>query len=274
MNGFARVYAVELLFERQTHIDVDAILVAMQKYCGNVSLYRSENAFVFSFTDHLLSYEEGKLPAQCLLIYANPKTDKDKNDYLQSAIQQSWCLNNAQEIVNQSHYQVLFSDFMSSGLPYQERHKLFLNGLRAVLENVNCQGIYWQLSQQIIKPDEFLAAQKREFYDFLYGSINVRFFNIRGGNNIMLMDTLGLAALGLTDIQCHFTALDQNLVSKILFNLAYYVYENGEIIENGDTVPGIAPNEKWICQYEDALVEPKRVVIDLNPGLPYAAGNR
>ena len=88
------------------------------------------------------------------------------------------------------------------------------------------------------------------------------------------MDTLGLAALGLPDLQCHFHGLDCNDVARLLHNLGLYVFENGDIIEDGHTIDGPKPGDKWRCQHEMALVKPERMVLDINPGAPYAAGNR
>jgi len=89
-----------------------------------------------------------------------------------------------------------------------------------------------------------------------------------------LMDTIGLAALGLPDLQCHFRNLDVQAVAGMLYNTGLYIFENGDVIEDGHTVAGINPNDKWLCQHEDSLLEPERVVLDVNPGYPFAAGNR
>src|SRR5262249_58554930 len=90
----------------------------------------------------------------------------------------------------------------------------------------------------------------------------------------MLMDTRGLADVGLHDLQCHFRDLDPTAVARVLFNTAVYIFANGPVIESGQTVAGIEPDSRWRCQFENALLEPKREILDLNPGKPYAAGNR
>jgi len=60
----------------------------------------------------------------------------------------------------------------------------------------------------------------------------------------------------------------------VLFNTAIYLVEQGPVIESGHTIQGIEPGSKWICQQEDALIGPERTVLDLNPGPPFAAGDR
>ena len=90
----------------------------------------------------------------------------------------------------------------------------------------------------------------------------------------MLMDTLGGAAFGVPDVQCHFLQLDPAAVSPYLFNAGVYLVQNGDVIEDGHTLPSIDGQSKWSCQHEDALVPPERLVLDVNPGAGLAAGNR
>ena len=87
------------------------------------------------------------------------------------------------------------------------------------------------------------------------------------------MDTLGLHVLGLPDLQCHFTGLDPNGIARILHNTAAYIYEHGDVIDDGHTISG-PDGEAWRCQHEDTLVPPHRLVLDLDPGDPHAAGTR
>ena len=70
------------------------------------------------------------------------------------------------------------------------------------------------------------------------------------------MDTRGLSEIGLQDLQCHFRNLDPNNVSRVLFNTAVYLFDNGPVIESGNTVAGVEEGSKWECQFENALVAP------------------
>ncbi|QQO08782.1 DUF4261 domain-containing protein [Breznakiella homolactica] len=87
------------------------------------------------------------------------------------------------------------------------------------------------------------------------------------------MDTLGLYAFGLPDVQYHFRGLDPNAVVSHAYNVAYYQFEYDAPIESGHTVDGIDPAVQWTCRYESALIQPAREVLDIAPG-EYAAGNR
>ena len=88
------------------------------------------------------------------------------------------------------------------------------------------------------------------------------------------MDTLGLHVLRLPDLQCHFNQLDPAGVANVLYNLSAYIAEQGDVIENGNTISGISDADKWRCQHEMALLPPERVVLDIDTGHPHSAGER
>jgi hypothetical protein len=101
-------------------------------------------------------------------------------------------------------------------------------------------------------------------------------FNVQpssaGAPGEVVMDTLGLAALGLPDLQCHFRNLDRMAVARLLYNTGWYIFSNGDVIADGHTIEGVAPGARWRCRHEDALVPPAREVLDLDPGPPHGAG--
>ncbi|MEO0476408.1 MAG: DUF4261 domain-containing protein, partial [Planctomycetota bacterium] len=63
-------------------------------------------------------------------------------------------------------------------------------------------------------------------------------------------------------------------VANVLFNTGVYIFQNGPVIESGQTVQGTEPGSKWRCQFERSPIKPERDVLDLDPGPPYAAGRR
>ena len=52
------------------------------------------------------------------------------------------------------------------------------------------------------------------------------------------------------------------------------MFENGPVIESGETITGTEPGSMWQCQFEESLLEPRRTVLDLNAGPSHAAGDR
>ena len=61
-------------------------------------------------------------------------------------------------------------------------------------------------------------------------------------------------------------------------NVASYILEHDNPIQDGETVDGVENGQmsrelQWKCQYEDALIQPPRGVLDINMG-EFAAGQR
>lgn len=165
------------------------------------------------------------------------------------------------------------SNMLAAGLPVLEQYGILADYADAVLELFpDCIGIYWPHSQNLLPREvyEHSSWNSPELH-FLDGGLNVRFFNITGTNE-MLFDTLGLTPIGLPDLQCHCKNLEPNQVVVFMRNLAAYLFEYGDVIEDGNTVEGIH-HEKWVCRKEDAIISPMRVVLDIHMG-EFAGGNR
>jgi hypothetical protein len=88
------------------------------------------------------------------------------------------------------------------------------------------------------------------------------------------MDTRGLAEFMLPDLQVHFRELEPTAIAGVLYRSALYVWAEGDIIDDGSTIEGLLPSERWRCRHERALVGPDRTVLDVEPGPPFAAGHR
>ena len=105
----------------------------------------------------------------------------------------------------------------------------------------------------------------------------MRFFNVDGSED-KVIDTLGLYTVGLPDIQYHFRGLDPNAVVNHAYSTASYVFAHNAPIASGETIDGLTagnidPSVQWRCQYEMALIQPSREVMDVCPA-GYAAGGR
>ena len=127
--------------------------------------------------------------------------------------------------------------------------------------------ISWPTSQRVSDPDAPTT-------DGLGGLINVRLFTVSDEEDERLMDTRGLAPLGLPDLQIHFRDLEPGALAGLLYATASYLLEAGDVIADGHTISGPDGDEHWLCHHEDSLVAPPRRVVDIDPGDPYAAGRR
>ncbi|GKU25211.1 DUF4261 domain-containing protein [Clostridium folliculivorans] len=270
---FARTYGVEIFTEKEPQIPVDEILRKLRWRCGNVELVANEDKLIlFTFKDHVVQYSDGQGPAQIAVMITDKKIDMEN---LEMSFYQSWGWKDARSAVQKTAYTILVTDMMASGLDYTIRLELFQKTLYSLLEVVPCLAINWHLTQQIIDPENYKEnAPENEDYNLMFGALNVRLFNIEGTENETLMDTIGLGALGLPDLQCHFKNIDVNKIANILYTYGDYIFKNGDVINDGETIEGLTVNDKWRCQHEISLLEPKRVVIDINPGEEFSAGNR
>ena len=271
----ARTYNVELFCKSDPAIDKRRLLAELRRHCPGIEPLDGKetgDSLAFVHTGHMVVYSDIKAPAQVLIAVVDKGPDIDK---LKSAIQQSWKLEKAVDLLASCTHTILITDLMASGLEYQTRFDLFQRVLRGVLATVSCAAIHWVPAEQVVACAAYAKAQEGSLVELLAGGpINVRLFNVEDSDEDTLMDTRGLSAFGLPDLQCHFRGLEPQDVAHVLYNIAFYVYQNGDVIEDGHTVGGVGPATKWRCQHEDSLAGPDRVVLDLNPGPPYAAGNR
>ena len=275
LGGFRPTYGVELLYVEPPIFHKREVLQAIRRRSSSALPLDDnwdEGLLAFVHPDHVVTYSDGRAPAQTLVaITREPPT----GELIESALQQSWKFRNAREVIDLCTSAVLVTDIMAANLPYRERFNLFSAVLLAVMDVAPPDAIHWQPSQQIVQPSTYLsAATGSEKERFCSSGVNVRLFNITGSEGEMVMDTIGLAALGLPDIQCYFRKLEPRTVAGVLYSLAAYMLENGDVIETGHTVEGIEPGSKWHCQHEASLVPPNREVIDIDPGGSNAAGAR
>ncbi len=264
----------ELHFRRTPTCDYAAVKARAQEILesdlDSPDPREADKAFLIFHKAHPLKYSDGQVPAQTAILATDqpPQVEAYRQD-----IQQSWRCQRAEELLRGCKEARLVTEMMARLLPPQDRVSLFHGVLRAMIEVTSPEALVFKHSQQVIEPADYLAACG-ESPIFRPGSLNVRFFNISNSDGDMVMDTRGLAEIGLHDLQCHFRNLHPTEVARVLFNAAVYIFEKGPVIESGQTVAGIEPDSKWRCQFENSLLEPQREVLDLNPGKPYAAGKR
>ena len=253
----------------------DAALIATRAEelldSGIESPASDSDTLLFFHTKHQIEYKEGAAPAQTAILATDKPTDAEA---YAERIQQSWSCDDAAERIASSTTSRLVTEMMSRNLEPIERIRLFHGVLQAFAEITQPHAIVFSHSQQVVAGDAYLKSCSDDPIQRL-GSLNVRFFNISNSDtDDVIMDVRGLDEIGLHDLQCHFRDLDPNAVSRVLFNTGLYIFENGPVIESGQTVAGTEPNSKWLCQFENSLLEPQRELLDLNPGSPFAAGGR
>ncbi|MFS0869972.1 DUF4261 domain-containing protein [Paenibacillus xylanilyticus] len=294
-SGFHPVYMVELLFREEPVVNRIQLQDALSRYTGQVRLavkqineqqpsqkkmdeagthseegdaseYKQE-MLVFYHLDHQVSFEEGTIPAQTCMLPVHGIQDRSR---FGGAVQQAWHWPEAGQAVKSARYSIRLHDMFSAAMPRKQRLELFQNTLQAVMEVLSCEGMYWYGSDKLVEPEAYIQSQKRE--EHLYAAMNVRMYQAGGTEEQreLVMDTVGLSALGVPDVQCHFTGLDPDTVAQTLLGAAYYIFDQGDVLQDGQTL-GSSGGRRWRCEHQAALIAPGRYVIDLDPGDAHAA---
>lgn len=271
-EGFVTSYIVELLFAGHPYDDLDEIVAGLDRF---------ERAPVEHDTGLTLirrgdEWNPDTTPRWVIAPDIRPWSEHRYHD----AIGQSWSWEGAESALPHCTGAWLVADRRATRLPVRERLESFQAVLAAVVKVMNPHALHWSPTEQLVDPTGFLHAVEMEGRQTLFGAINIRLFRIDeydDGTPLetpeMIMDTLGLSALGLDDLQVHYRNLHPQDVGHFLYNAAHFIFEKGAVIKGGDTLRG-TDGHPWKCEYENALVEPQRVVIDFNPGEEHAGGGR
>lgn len=281
VNRWHSVYFFMPIFEQPPKMPpLNDFLSAMTKAFGRVEPLAKEpriplqpsELLGLALWDHPAYYEKEKQSVPTQLVLYGP-AEFDRGEWDQMTISQFWDCPDKEGFVARCRYSLNASNFMAANLPRGEQYQLIADYADLLLKLFpDCIGLFWPHSRRLVPREAFLAPHwNTEGLHFLDGGLNIRFFNLQNSNE-MLFDTLGFAPLGLPDLQCHCKDLIPNDVVSFLRNLAVYLYQQGDVIEDGHTVEGIGGG-KWYCQHEDAMVAPGRVVLDICPG-KYAGGGR
>ena len=272
-DGFAETYSVELYMKEKPIILENKLLENIKKYCGNVKIISNEDKnLTFAFMDYILNYRNVSVPVTMMISISDEESESEK---LRRSLEQSWNYDKDKGAIESCKIKVLVTDLMAIGLEYKKRVELFQKALYAIVELINCEGINFHIAEQLISREDYLENNPlNDEYDPLFGILNVRLFNIEGQKNEYIMDTLGLSAIGLCDLQCHFKNLNPNEISNILYSYGYYIFDNQDAIDDMKTIEGISKEDQWICQPEVAIAGPERVVLDINPGKEFSSSSR
>lgn len=274
MEDFANVYYIKLLLKEPVEIRREEIKNRLLERFTHMDVIMEEQGmYSYALCDHNVTYkDDARVPSQLLI---TQPIEFDRTVLSDMVLQQCWNCEDVEGLLENCHYEIMFSDFMAGGLPLRERCEILASFADLMMDVYpEAEALYWPHAGKLVPR----AAWENSGWNdpalhFLDGGVNVRLFNIMDSAD-KVVDTTGLTALGLCDLQCHFHDLDVNFVVRYMFNFAFYLYTSGEdVIKDGDTMDGSSAQERWSCQHEDALIPPKRVVIDVNPG-KYASGKR
>ena len=269
---FSGIYDIRLLFQKENkNLSNDILYNKLLEKFVHVDVVAKSGLSSFALTEHQVEYEGGKkAPAQVIITEFMPIKEPIGDDIIRT---QFWDCPNGVELLDSCSWQIMVSDFMARGLPALERAEILSDLLEVALDIFpSCVGVYFSSSGKLLTAE---GARNNPYSGpcrFFHGGVNARFFNVQNSDS-MVVDTLGLYALNLPDVQYHFRNLDPNSVVRHAYNTAIYQFKNNVPIESGNTIEGIEAGSRWKCQYENSLIQPVREVLDIFTN-EFVAGNR
>ena len=270
------VYMVEFLYKDKPDFSKELFYAALQKRTGTLKISEpgsnTPSPFQMSqedgvkppsviyHVDHTVNYEDAEIPAQTCLYDAHLISDKERFEH---ALQQSWHWDDAREAVGKCTYSIRLHDLFTVKLPHQQRLALISAAIQALQEVAPCEAIYWQASDTLVHPEAYLEALR--LGQVCYGAVNVRLYYTgaeREGRREIVLDTLGLYAFGLPDLQSISYEEDPAETARHLLVLAGYLFKEGPVFKEGQWI-GVTKVRKYRCAYKSAIAAPARPVIDL-----------
>ncbi len=270
-----RRYAIELLYENPPTLDLEQVRTLERGATGDAAAIEVEvEAERATITWRAINGDGATDLGSCVVEGSSQPAD---STVTLAAASQSWWWQEARQVAPRCRFAVRIFDRDAEAIDRRVRVGHLQEAVATIHQHCPAAAIHWVPAQQLMAPNEATAGWRSDgFTNPMPGAINVRAFRVGGepeaGEAEWLMDTMGLAAVGLRDLQCHFRGLDPNEVSRSLYNTALYLWEKGDVLEDGHTVEGPRPDDEWRCQRENARAQPRRAVVDLDPGFPFTAG--
>jgi hypothetical protein len=259
------VYAINLLFSKRVETPATLQNALEAKFGKTDVISRDRNLATFGLVDRAYAIEDKSIPPT-IMFCGCEKLKKPLADEV--ARTQFWDVLDGAKLLDSLPFSVALCDFMARAASPLERSATLADYLETALDLFpTCEAVYFQPSGRLLLPDQLRdnPLRDRGAARFLYGGVNIRNFHIDGaGDN--LVDTLGLFAFGLADIQyCFCDPADIDDFAGHAFSTAIYQFENGEPIKDGHAIEGLQASEKWTCRYENALIQPAREVLNVAP---------
>lgn len=272
------VFIIQLFMEEKCEMPhKDRMRAIMEKHLGETDCFCHDSKVAgFAPKKYRVEFKEGQCPPQ-LMVTECISTDNYHIDEITRS--QLWSLENSEEILSRCKYQVVSTDMLAGAMEnYKDRAEMLMDFTEALVEMFpECIAVQFQTSGKMFEREKIVNHNIPREDRFVYFAVNVRFFNIEGTDD-MLVDSLGMSTLYLPDVQYHFHDMDPNHVVNHAYNMLSYIYENDAPIKSGDTVDGVrdgvmSREVQWQCQYENALIQPERQVLDICMN-QYASGGR
>lgn len=262
-NGAATPYLVHLLMDQAIPPDRDSLMRRLTARLGTVTPVAAEDSTLhFALPDYPSKLEGVQVPLQVAVL----ALEGVSVDELALCLRQSWTWPDAGEVAAHCRASLTLSDFYGAGVDRRVRLALFHGALSALLEEVPVRAVQWLPSQQVVAPGAYLEQLAQG--EGLRGSaVNVRRYRLHSTEGIIhVVDTMGLAAFGLPDLQLSFTRLEPARVADWLYAQATLLFEEGEAFASRPALASIHGDEDWRMTEALSTASPTRRVLDITAG--------
>jgi hypothetical protein len=266
MSSPVSSYIVDLLYDELPLFTRDEVLSKLRDRCGAASAMDPSpgGGLNFFFPDLRVPFKEGTAPVQVAMKVASSALPADQT---QAELKQTWDWAEAKDKLARHQSHVVVSDLLAAALPYKSRLGFFQNVLGGLLELMMPVALRWRPSGKIVNPAALMKAlEPGEGRDPLKGAVNVRRTLVKSAGGVV-MDTLGLGALGLPDFEIALGERMPALFDAMLRSIARYEYDLGDVIADGRSFKG--GGESFTCQRGKSSADPARdvFVLKANPSV-------
>lgn len=269
-NADFDVFAMTLLFDEKVGLpEQNEVEEAASRHLGQNKVFtgNGENVGV-ACLDRTVETGKGNMPVLLMMSACFENDDKMITDFDRA---QLWDCPDHERILSECRYAFTAIDSFGGGLLSTERAQLEIDWLATLLDLFpQCRAVYFANSGKLMETDrlrEMINDSDKELFPYM--AVNVRYFSTGESDGELLIDTLGMAILGLPDIQYRFKGRNPSDIVCHAYNMACHLLYHDCPVMDGDTVGGFNANGEpanWVCRYETAFVEPPREVISINVG--------
>ncbi|MGB9688757.1 DUF4261 domain-containing protein [Thermogutta sp.] len=186
-----------------------------------------------------------------ILSEAEPIPEED----LEPACLSAWYWPDAQKAVKEhtAHLVVILPEPPQDPL---ERYIILTQITAALAQITDSVAVFWPRALLVHKPEDFINSARQMGPGQFPLELWVGFHGEVDEDQTLTLFTRGMAAFSLPEIEVYNTRQQPQFVYERVYNIAYYLLENGPVIHDGETV-GMNEDERYKVRIGPSRLEPR-----------------
>jgi Domain of unknown function (DUF4261) len=252
-----KVLSCKFLFDYLPFIDLQIIQSELSKKYPEIVIETGRNIWIYTIHD---AFRNGETAQFCIMT----TDDLHVHPIAPRAFQQSWHWTDAKYYVDKCRFEILVTEKIT-GLNYHQRTVLFLDFMAACIIATHPMAIYYDNAEKILDPSELGLNNISSIADLLHPISNIRIFKTpESPSGTVLMDSVGLHALGLPDLEILFSNIDRGKMAEFLIKYSCLIFERGDCIKDNEYLEGFEPGKKFRCEHRHAIAPGDRTVLHIS----------